>query len=70
MNTLLLFYYFVIINYDNYKIVFYREKNMDTEEEGDQESPNCEESEIDDSDRSSSSETESSGSCRKGQEWC
>ena len=41
---------------------------MDTEEEGDQESPNCEESEIDDSDRSSSSETESSGS--KGQEWC
>lgn len=36
---------------------------MDTEEEGaDQESPNCdEESEIDESDRSTASETESSG---------
>ena len=38
------------------------EERMDTEEEGgDNESPNCDESDIEDSDRSTTSETESSG---------
>lgn len=38
------------------------EERMDTEEEGgDNESPNCDESDIDDSDHSTASETESSG---------